>query len=501
MNKKIMESKIILDRDFQIGTVDERIFGSFIEHLGRAVYGGIYQPNSPHSDKNGFNTKVLHLINDLNISVIRYPGGNFVSGFNWEDSIGPKEKRPRRLDLAWKSIETNQFGLHEFIDWAKMANSEVMMAVNLGTKGIDSARSMLEYCNHPEGTYYSDLRKQNGSEDPFNIKLWCLGNEMDGPWQIGHKTADEYGRLANETAKVMRLVDPSIELVACGSSYAEIPTFGFWESTVLSHTYDAVDYLSLHQYYRNDDDDSELFLSSSTTMDRFITSVISTCDYVKALKRSDKTIYLSFDEWNVWFHSNKQDKEIPDWSEAPPLLEDIYEAQDALVVGTLLITLLRHVDRVKIACLAQLVNVIAPIMTEKDGNPWLQTIAYPFIHASQFGRGISLMPITKCDTYGCSKYSEVPYLDCAAILHPEDNVVTVFAVNKSIDSHMELALDLRSFGNYEIVEHIVLDCSDLHATNSPKRQSIKPVLEKVDGSLKSMLCPASWNVLQLHEKR
>lgn len=493
------ESKIVLDRDYQIGKVDERLFSSFIEHLGRAVYGGIYQPDCPYSDKKGFNTQVLRLVRDLKVSMVRYPGGNFVSGFNWEDGIGPKERRPRRLELAWKSIETNQFGLHEFVDWAKEADVGVMMAVNLGTRGVDAARNLLEYCNHDGGTYYSELRKRNGSERPFGIKLWCLGNEMDGPWQIGHKTADEYGRLVNETAKVMKTVDPSVEVVACGSSNSDMPTFGSWESTVLSHAYDAIDYLSLHQYYRNDDDDPASFLSSSTTMDRFIGSVISTCDYVKILKRTDKKIYLSFDEWNVWFHSNVQDKKIPDWSEAPALLEDIYDAEDALVVGTLLITLLRHVDRVKVACLAQLVNVIAPIMTEKDGKAWLQTIAYPFLHASLYGRGISLMPVTKCETYGCSRYADVPYLDCAAVYHPEDGSVTVFAVNKSIDVPMELSLDLRSFGKYGITGHTVLDCADLHATNGPEKITVKPFEEKPDGSLKTVLRPASWNVLQLRE--
>lgn len=493
-------SKLVLDKEYQIGEVDSRLFGSFIEHLGRAVYGGIYQPGSPFSDKSGYNTQVLKLVKDLDVPIVRYPGGNFVSGFNWEDSVGPKEKRPRRLELAWKSVETNQFGLHEFVDWAKEANTRVMMAVNLGTRGVDAARNLVEYCNHDGGTFSSDLRRKNGSKEPFDIKLWCLGNEMDGPWQIGHKTADEYGRLVTETAKVMKLVDPSIEVVACGSSHSDMPTFGSWESTVLSHAYEEVDYLSLHQYYRNDADNAPSFLSSSTTMDRFINSVVSTCDYVKTLKRTDKTINLSFDEWNVWFHSNAQDKKIPDWTEAPALLEDIYDAEDALVVGTLLITLLRHADRVKVACLAQLVNVIAPIMTEKDGSAWVQTIYYPFQHASRWGRGISLLPVTNCETYGCARYADVPYLDSAAVYHPEDGSVTVFAVNKSVDSTMELTLDLRSFGAYGITEHTELDCSNLHATNGPDHQSVRPKDVKADGSLKAILKPASWNVLQLKKR-
>ena len=235
------QAKIIIDKDFQVSTVDKRLYGSFIEHLGRAVYGGIYQPDSPFADEQGFRKDTLELVKALDVPVVRYPGGNFVSGFRWEDSVGPKDQRPRRLDLAWKTTEPNAFGLHEFVDWAKKANTEVMYAINLGTRGVLEAQDVVEYCNHKSGTYWSDLRIKNGVKDPFNIKLWCLGNEMDGPWQIGHKTADEYGRLANETAKVLKGIDPSIELVACGSSNSGMSTFGQWEATVLEHCYDSVD--------------------------------------------------------------------------------------------------------------------------------------------------------------------------------------------------------------------------------------------------------------------
>jgi len=277
----MLQSKLILDKDYQIGKVDKRIFASFIEHLGRAVYTGIYQPNSQYADSHGFRTDVINLIHELNIPLVRYPGGNFVSGFRWEDSIGPQEKRPKRLDYAWKTTETNEFGLHEFQQWAQIANVETMMALNLGLRGVDAARNLLEYCNHPSNSYYSDLRIKNGSKDPFNIHLWCLGNEMDGEWQIGHKTADEYGKLANETAKLFKLYDKSNELVICGSSADSMSTFGSWETTVLNKSYENVDYLSIHQYYRNDDENEALFLSSSTKMDRFIQSEISFCDSIK----------------------------------------------------------------------------------------------------------------------------------------------------------------------------------------------------------------------------
>ena len=351
----MQKAKLILDRDYVIGAIDPRIYGSFVEHLGRCVYGGIYEPDHPEADKNGFRTDVLRLVKDLNISVVRYPGGNFVSGFNWEDSIGPKENRPARLDLAWFTTETNAFGLHEYIDWCKDAGIQPMYSVNLGTRGPDAARNLVEYANHPGGTYWSDLRRKNGASEPFGIKLWCLGNEMDGNWQIGHKTAQEYGRAANETAKLMKWVDPSIELVVCGSSASDMPTFVEWESSVLDACYDAVDYISLHRYYGNPTGDTPGFLARTMDMDAFIKTVASVCDSMKAKKRSKKTINLSFDEWNVWYHSGGQDQEIlkkSKWGKALPLLEDVYNFEDALLAGSMLLTLIRNADRVKIACLA-----------------------------------------------------------------------------------------------------------------------------------------------------
>ena len=360
------QSKLILDKDYIISPIDRRLYGSFIEHLGRAVYTGIYEP-----DEQGFRRDVLDLVRKLNVPVVRYPGGNFVSGFRWEDSIGPKEQRPRRLDLAWKTTEPNTFGLHEFVDWAKKANTEVMYAINLGTRDILDAQYVVEYCNHPSGTAYSDLRVKHGVKDPHNIKVWCLGNEMDGPWQTGAKTAYEYGRKANEAAKVMKWVDPTIETVACGSSGTGMPTFGTWEHEVLMQAYDNVDYVSLHRYYGNPHNDTQDFLASTMDLDEFIKTVAAICDGVKGTKHSKKTVNLSLDEWNVWYHSKNQDQDLYEnkpWGTALHLLEDVYNFEDALLVGLMLITMLRNADRVKIGCLAQLVNVIAPIMTRENGG-------------------------------------------------------------------------------------------------------------------------------------
>lgn len=500
-------AKMIVDKDFKISQIDKRVYGSFIEHLGRAVYTGIYEPGHPTADKNGFRQDVLDLVKELRVPIVRYPGGNFVSGYKWEDGVGPREERPARLELAWRTLETNQFGLNEFADWCKLSGTDYMMAVNLGTRGIPEALALLEYCNHPSGTAWSDLRVKHGYKEPHNIRTWCLGNEMDGPWQIGHKTATEYGRLAAETAKAMKMIDPTIELVSCGSSNSKMPTFPDWESETLSHTYDYVDFISMHQYYGNRDNDSANFLACSLEMDAFIKTVISTCDYVKAKKRSGKTLNLSFDEWNVWFHSNADsDDQMANrpWTVAPPILEDNYTFEDALVVGCLLITLLKHADRVKMACLAQLVNVIAPIMTDAGGKAWKQTIFYPYLHASVYGRGTSLQPILESPKYDCKDFTDVPYIESAVTYNEEAGEVTIFAVNRSLTDSISLSCDLRSFSDVKLIEHITLENDDLKAVNSSACEKVAPSRSnatKVDGGkLDTVLNKASWNVIRLSVK-
>lgn len=498
--------KLVLDKDYQLSKVDERIFGSFIEHLGRAVYDGIYQPGNPLSDEMGFRKDVIQLVKDLHVPIIRYPGGNFVSGFHWEDSVGPREKRPQRLELAWRSMESNQIGIGEFSKWAKKADSSVMMAVNLGTGSISDACNLLEYCNHPSGTKYSDMRIKNGDKDPYNIKVWCLGNEMDGPWQIGHKTMDEYGRLAEETAKAMKLIDPSVQLVSCGSSNLQMPTFPQWEATTLEHTYDYVDFVSMHNYYGNRNGDSLDYLAQSNDMDQFIRTVIATCDFVKAKKRGKKDINLSFDEWNVWFHSNEADDDIMQnhpWQHHPSLLEDVYNFEDALVVGLLLITLLKHADRVKMACLAQLVNVIAPIMTDQDGGKaWRQTIYWPFMHASLYGRGTVLVPSVHGSCHETKEHSNVTDAETVSVYNEEKQELTIFAVNRTLDKNVELDADLRSFGDSSLMEHIVLENDDLKAVNSSEEEKVAPSTSNEStlegGKLHTVLHPMSWNVIRIH---
>ena len=494
------KAEVIIDKNFITGKIDRRIYGSFIEHLGRAVYDGIYQPGLDVSDEQGFRKDTMELVKELNVPIVRYPGGNFVSGFKWEDSIGPKADRPKRVDLAWGVVETNQFGLNEFCDWAKKADTDVMMAVNLGTRGIMEAKELLEYCNLSGGTYLSDLRKAHGYEKPHAIKTWCLGNEMDGPWQTGHKTAKEYAHLANETAKAMRALDPDIELVACGSSASNMPTFGDWEREVLEECYDSVDYISMHQYYGNQEDNTADFLASSVDMDTFIKNVVAICDYVQGRKHSKKQINISFDEWNVWYHSNEQDKKLEKWVEKPHQLEDIYNMEDALLVGSMLITLLRHCDRVKMACMAQLVNVIAPIMTS-DTGAWRQTIFYPYMHASSFGNGTVLNTLVKSPVYD-SKYGEAPYLDCVIVNNEEKGELVVFAVNKDLTEDMEVTCDLRQFADYTVKEHLVLHDEDLKAVNTEENPDrIRPEANGnarlEEGRLTAVLKHKSWNVIRL----
>jgi alpha-N-arabinofuranosidase len=488
-----MRAKITLDKNKTIDKIDNRIYGSFIEHLGRAVYNGIYEPSHPLADENGFRKDVIKLVKDLKVPFVRYPGGNFVSGYNWEDGIGDKSKRPRKLELAWLSLETNEVGIDDFQKWAKDADTEIMMAANLGTRGPDEARALVEYCNSTTDTYYANLRRQNGYNEPFGIKLWCLGNEMDGWWQICHKTAEEYGRVATEAAKVMKWVDPSIELIACGSADAGMPTYGEWERTVLDHTYDYVDYLSLHCYYGNYKNDAPSFFANVEAMDKFIKETAAICDEIKAKKNSDKQINLSFDEWNVWYRTKDEEKTIERWQYAPKLLEEKYNFEDAILVGGMLMSLQNNADRVKLACLAQLVNVIAPIMTEVGGNAWTQTIFYPFMYASLYGRGTALKAELESDTYTVDD-KKIPYIYTSAV--DTGSELIIYAINRSLDSDIALDLDISGYGKLTLTEHIELYHEDLKVTNTKDAQNVKPSQVELSPDGKINLKKHSWNMVR-----
>jgi alpha-N-arabinofuranosidase len=488
------QATLVLDPAYRVGPVGRRLFGSFVEHMGRCVYTGIYEPGHPAADEHGLRGDVLDLTREMGVSVVRYPGGNFVSGYRWEDGVGTD--RPVRLDLAWQSVETNAFGLHEFMTWTERAGVEPMMAVNLGTRGVQEAVDLLEYCNHPGGTALSDRRAANGRAAPYGIGLWCLGNEMDGPWQIGHKTAEEYGRLAHETGKAMKLVDPSVELVACGSSNGHMPTFGGWEATVLEHCYDEADHISLHAYYGQDGDLGS-FLASAVDMDAFIEGVIATADHVRAKLHRSKRIGLSFDEWNVWYTDAF---EGGTWERAPRMSEDLFGVADAVVVGSLLISLLKHADRVGIACQAQLANILAPIRTEPGGPAWRQTIFHPFALTAAYAKGEVLRVVLDSPRYDTARYGDVPLVD--AVATRDDEGVTVFAVNRAVDGPVGLTLDPRALPEFTAAEHIVLADDDHDAVNTaaaPGRvlPRLDPLPIRTGEPLRAELPPVSWNVIRL----
>ena len=492
------DARTEIDATRTVAVVDERVFGSFIEHMGRAVYGGIYEPGHPTADADGWRRDVIDLIRRLGVTTVRYPGGNFVSGYDWEDGVGPRDQRPERQDLAWRSIEPNLVGTDDFVAWARLAGVAPMLAVNLGTRGADAARDLVEYCNAPVGTEIADRRAANGHAQPYGVRTWCLGNEMDGPWQIGHTNAAEYGRRAAQAASAMRAVDPSIELVACGSSGSAMPTFGAWETTVLELAGDSIDHISLHAYYdpaayETVDD----YLSCSVDLDSMIERVGAIVDADRASHPGRRRIGLSVDEWNVWHLAEHREREaarvVRGFERAPALAEDTHDLADALVVGCLLITLLRHADRVVIACLAQLVNVIPAIRTLDGGPAWLQASAYPFADVARWGRGTVLELDIDATTPGA--------VEATAVHDPAQGGVTIFAVNRAAG---ETALDasLRGFDRLVVEGQSVLTGPHLAAHNTatdPYRIVPSPTRgATIERDRLTVRLPArSWSVIRL----
>ncbi|CAM4272564.1 alpha-N-arabinofuranosidase [Deinococcus marmoris] len=431
-----LHATVSLNTQRTVGEISPLIFGGFAEHMGRCIYGGIYDPASPLSDGRGFRPDVMDALKDINFRIMRYPGGNFVSGHRWQDSVGPREQRPRRRALAWRSIETNQFGLHEFMEFAGELGTLPMWAVNLGTGTIQEAADLVEYMNLPTGTHYSDLRATNGHADPYGVKYWCLGNEMDGPWQIGHMDAVSYADKAVEAAKLMKWTDPEIKLIACGSSNTEIASYPDWDRTVLERLGDHIDYFSLHTYAANRDNDTDSFLASSVAFEGQADTIAAAVRLARAKNRSKKEIYLCWDEWNVWY---KAGGDGGNWEEAPPLAEEVYNLEDALVVAQWLSTFLRKADVVKIACVAQIVNVIAPITTRPDAM-FKQTTFYPMMLFSNHAFGHSLDVLVRAPIHDTALYGPVPQLDVSASFDPETGQGALFLVNRSQTRVMEVTI-------------------------------------------------------------
>ncbi len=498
------KTKISCNILFKIGEIDARLYGSFLEHMGRVIYSGIYEPGNLISDEEGFRKDVMDAVRAMGVSCVRYPGGNFVSAYHWEDGVGPREERPRKIELAWKSIETNEFGTDEFMHWARKAGVEPIFTVNLGTRGIEEAVQYLEYCNFPAGTMYSDLRKSHGVNEPYGIKMWCLGNEMDGKWQIGHKSASDYGQLAAEAGKTMKILDPTIELIVCGSSLSTMETYPEWDMEVLDKTYDVVDYLALHQYYGGQEKGTKYFLAQTLDMEEYIKTIRSVAQVIKKKKRSKKDIYFSVDEWGVWSKpSDSVNEELigKAWEIAPAISEQIYTLEDALLFAGMQMVMLRNADVIKIACQSLLTNISACIMTEKGGDIWLQTIYYPFYYFANYAKGTVLQTVTEGPSYSCAEFGCVSYIDAVATWDEEKCEVAVFAVNRSEDEAQEVEIDLQGFSINAVVESVELTATDRKMTNEIQHDAVIPRenadVSLTDGKCKLIVKPMSFNVVRL----
>ncbi|ONK10459.1 alpha-N-arabinofuranosidase [Streptomyces sp. MP131-18] len=497
---------VTLEPGFTIAPVPPRMFGALVEHMGRCVYGGVYEPGHPKADAAGLRQDVLQLAREMGVTMARYPGGNFVSSLDWEDTVGPVAERPARLELAWREIEPNTFGLNEFMSWTQLAEAEPMMVVNFGTRGIADACNLLEYTNFPGGTKYSDLRISHGVRDPYGIKMWCIGNEQDGPWQIGQKSAVEYGLAAAETAKAMKRIDPTIEVVSCASSWRFLPTMNSWQATVLEHAYEYVDYVSLHGYFEPIEGDRAGYLASGLVIEELIDAAVATSDYVGAKLRSKRKLQVAFDEWNVWYESRFSiDDRYADqnltWEFAPRLIEDTYTAEDAVAVAGMLMSLLKHSDRVTVACLSELVNVIAPIRAEPGSEAWRQSTFYPFALMARYARGHVLRIEPRVEKLHSATYGDVPAVDVLATLDAESGAVAVFALNRHSEP-MTLQVAMRALPEMSVVGHVVMGGTRLDATNteaSPEQVVPEPSTEHeiTDRKLLAQLPPTSWTMLRL----
>lgn len=483
-------TRVFLDSRRTLPPLDRNLFGSFLEHLGRAIYEGIYDPASKLADANGYRKDVADEIKHLGVPIVRYPGGNFVSGYNWLDGVGPRKDRPRKLEKAWNSIETNQFGTNEFMAWCKLAGCKPLMGLNLGTGTPEQAAALVEYCNVEKGTKWSDLRREHGVAEPHKVQHWCLGNEMDGPWQIGHMSAVEYGMKAADAGRQMHSVDSSLKLIACGSSGPFMPTYLEWDRQVLEQCFDYVDGLSLHRYFGNTPDDtgsdSQTYMSLNLSMDRQIAESLAVCDYVQARRHSSKQLWLSFDEWNVWYRASSGSDVDGNKQVAPHLLEEVYNLEDALLVGGLVNTLIRNSGRVRIACLAQLINVIAPIMTNSAGF-YRQTIYYPYAWALQYAYGAAMEVVVESPTYEASlpgnrargekKIESIPFVDISATFNKSAGKYSVFLFNRDLEKSREVELVWEDAAPSRVLEAFTLTGNDLKAHNgfdAPQNVAPKP---------------------------
>ncbi len=490
------EARIKIDTERIIGQIDPKIYGNFTEHLGRCIEGGIFEENSPLSDNEGYRKDVLRAVKDLHVTLLRWPGGNFSSNYNWRDGIGPRNERPARLEMAWGSVEDNRFGTHEFLRYCEMINAEPYFCANLGTGSWTEAQQWVEYCNSAADTATTELRRKNGRDQPWKVKYWGLGNEMDGPWQMGHRTAEDYGKFALEAAKLMKWTDPSIKLVAAGSSnFGPNADWIGWNRTVLEHLKHHADYLSLHMYVGNPKNDTPEFLASSLILNERI----RIAEGIIRGAMSDvpnRKMYIAWDEWNVWYRARGQGKE-----KGRDILEEHYNLEDALVVATFLNTFVNNAQIVKIANLAQLVNVIAPIFTSKQGL-FLQTIYYPLqlFAANSFGNALELFidgPTYRTETSETRISADVPYLDISAA-HDQGTLV-LNVVNRNLAEPVEASFELEDkqfAGPFEVAE---VNGPDVKAMNTFGSTTVKTTTKSIDASgarLRYSFPPHSFTLLK-----
>jgi alpha-N-arabinofuranosidase len=476
MTHNPLTAHVLLDNERTIGTISPLLFGGFAEHMGRCVYSGIYDPGSPQADERGFRRDVQAALREMRLSILRYPGGNMLSGYDWQDGVGPRDKRPRRRELAWQSIETNQFGTNEFIDFCRHMQIEPMLGVNLGTGTIAEAAALVEYCNAPAGTRFADMRVAHGYAEPHAVKYWCVGNEMDGPWQIGHLDAEEYARKAREAAKMMHWQDPSLKLVACGSSNTDMPTYPEWDRVILETCWEHVDYLALHYYATNYENDTASYLALSAQFESHLDTLSGLLRYVKAKLRSNHTVKLSWDEWNVWY---KDRSGRGGWQEAPHLSEEIYNLEDALVVAQWMSVFLRRCDVLDIACIAQIVNTISPLLTTND-QLLRQTTFYPFVLFSNHAAGLSLQPLTTAPESDTKLFGAMPLLDVSASYDQANDRGAVFIVNRSQHEAVTTDIGWQGAAPSQVAAAYQLAGSDPKAVNTfAQPNTIAP--KKLDG--------------------
>ena len=500
------KARSVVNASFVLGEVSDFLFGQYFEPLGRCTHEGMYEPGHFSSDEDGWRMDVFELVREMGITCFRYPGGNFTATYRWEDGVGPRAERPVRMEPAWLSIEDNSIGTNEYVEYVKRLGAETLMCFNMGTRGVEEACDLVEYCNWPGGTYLSDLRRKHGYESPHDIKYWCIGNEVEGEWQIAQRRPSDYSWLCKQVGKAIKRMDPNYQIIASGTSGSGLSSFIEWDLEVLDEAYEYIDGLAFHCYTNRFETDTTLrYLAHTAKLDHDLSAIEGACRAIKAKKRSKKDIWLSLDEWNVQsfemihLQTDRPKRGIKPWMVHPPVLEQTYTMEDALALGLQFIVFFKHCNSIKIACMSLLVNSLAPIMTEKGGPAWRQPTYFPFMHCSKYGRGEVLQTVIECETYEDELHGTVPYVE--AVMTKNENNLTLFAVNKH-DNFCDVVCELQGFDGYKLVEHIVLSHDDLFAVNTAKDQNnVAPRTSdnaSVDGGiLQARLDGYSWNVIRL----